>query len=537
MVEAPKFPSFPYTAAAISAFIVVFVGSIAVNFVAAHLASHDMEKSAEQASYELNYQLNKFHKAFDVLLSATNGAKPPQAHNLLSSAKRSHGFVKQIRRFDAGGKILLTSDGDVGPSRPLAPGPHPDCGARWSASNGVPAFTACRQDGSGLQAILSPEKLLSPAIFSKSDGRGGLALRGADGTILAQTADFKPIGNHESVNGEAQLAETPLVIEAVSEPGYKDRVLWNRVIPIAAPILPILAVLATLPMVFRFLNHLRQTHIDLIGLIEIIRLEKEMPKRVMEALSNDELKVHYQPIIDLNAGKCVGAEALLRWFPPSAAPVPPDEFIPKIENSDLIFPLTDWVLETVNRELAPLYRGNPDLRVSVNLVARHFGDANIHNTIAKIFDGGGQGAGINASQLVLEWTERQVLDDENQNAARVLMQGLQGMGVRIAIDDFGQGAKAFANLQGFPVDYVKIDKEFVDVIPSPGGAKANPPLIDGMIKMLKMQGKLIVAEGVETEFQKDYLEGGDRKVEYAQGYYFARPMSVLEYYAFVYNFN
>jgi diguanylate cyclase (GGDEF)-like protein/PAS domain S-box-containing protein len=236
------------------------------------------------------------------------------------------------------------------------------------------------------------------------------------------------------------------------------------------------------------------------------------------ALERDELRLHFQPQVELRTGRISGVEALVRWQHPEHGLLAPARFIAIAEETGLIVPIGNWVLQAAcdaHREWAR--RGLPPLRVSVNLSARQFAHDNLIRDIRSLMGGGGFGTG----RLELEITESMVMRDPDRVVA--LLRELRQAGVRVSIDDFGTGHSSLAYLKRFPVDSLKIDHSFIAGVPDDLGDVAITHAVIGMAHNLGMK---VIAEGVETKVQRDFLanQGCD---EY-QGYFFSAPVSAEE---------
>jgi diguanylate cyclase (GGDEF)-like protein/PAS domain S-box-containing protein len=246
----------------------------------------------------------------------------------------------------------------------------------------------------------------------------------------------------------------------------------------------------------------------------IINSRSALVDALRHAVENRELRLFYQPQFS-TAGTLVGAEALLRWLPPGRDPVAPDDFIPLAEQSDLILPIGEWVLETACRDLMTLDRHHPRprLAVAVNVSARQFSDTEfsekVRTTIAR--------AGVDPRRLKLELTESFLVQDL-ERAAGILSE-LRRMGLRIELDDFGTGYSSLTSLKQLPLDTLKLDRSLVRDIAADGIGSAIARAATAVAKAL---GLSIVAEGVETVQQREFLirEGCDT----LQGLLFAKPM-------------
>ena len=251
------------------------------------------------------------------------------------------------------------------------------------------------------------------------------------------------------------------------------------------------------------------------SLLRRLRLETDLHA----ALTQQQLWVAYQPIVDLRTGRWSKAEALLRWDHPVLGPIPPLDFIPIAEQSDIIHDIGRFVLETACRDLAVLRRDQvADLAVSVNLSARQLDDPGLVAFVEQTLDR----YGLPPSALCLEITESTLAADET--GALTILQEVRGLGVGVSIDDFGTGYSSLGRLLTLPVNELKIDRSFVTKLDTdPAGVL----IVTGIITLAHSLGHHVVAEGVETaEHVRILTELG---CEYAQGYHFARPRPLAEY--------
>ena len=238
------------------------------------------------------------------------------------------------------------------------------------------------------------------------------------------------------------------------------------------------------------------------------------------AIRNREFIVHYQPIIQLSSGACVGAEALVRWRRPDGSIVRPDLFIPLAEESGLIKPITDQVVDVVISDLAPHLAADRTLHIAINLSADDIATGRALDMIdAKL-----KPTQIHPQQIWLEATERGFM---KINEAKATLQRARERGYSVAIDDFGTGYSSLQYLQGLPVDALKIDKSFVDTI---GKDTATSAVTAHIIEIAMELGLHTVAEGIETEDQLAYLNV--RNVGFGQGWLFSKPLAAKEFLAF-----
>ncbi len=232
------------------------------------------------------------------------------------------------------------------------------------------------------------------------------------------------------------------------------------------------------------------------------------------ALKRREFHVRYQPIVDLQTGRCIGAEALLRWLRPGKLQISPDLFIPVAEQSGLINAITHYVIDITLRDLSVLLAEQPEFHLGINFSAL---DLQAGGPVKHLTE---QVRKLNypESSVVVELTERNVTDTK---AACLQISRLHEHGVHVAVDDFGTGHSSLSLLAGLELDVLKIDRSFVEAIDAQAAASQVLPHIIDMAKTLQL---FIVAEGVETETQADYLR--ERGVHMAQGWLYGKPMPI-----------
>ncbi|OGB27251.1 MAG: hypothetical protein A3I66_10050 [Burkholderiales bacterium RIFCSPLOWO2_02_FULL_57_36] len=247
------------------------------------------------------------------------------------------------------------------------------------------------------------------------------------------------------------------------------------------------------------------------GSLERMTLESELRR----AIEQNEFILHYQPKANIESGKIVGVEALVRWQHPEKGLLSPLKFISLAEETGQIVAIGQWVLQSACRQLRAWQDdGLPQIRIAVNLSARQFAHDDLLSDIAVAL----RQSGLSPDMLELEITESMVMDNAGK-AIRILNE-LKAMGVRISMDDFGTGYSSLANLKRFPLDSVKVDRSFIRDIPEEANDAAITHAIIAMAHALKLT---VIAEGVETEDQLAFLR--EHGCDEIQGYYFSRPLS------------
>jgi diguanylate cyclase (GGDEF)-like protein/PAS domain S-box-containing protein len=245
-----------------------------------------------------------------------------------------------------------------------------------------------------------------------------------------------------------------------------------------------------------------------------IRDRSEMELALREALQRGELRLQYQPKIDLVSKAVIGAEALLRWQHPVKGMLAPDRFIAMAEETRLIVPIGRWVFEQACAQIMAWQgRGMDDVRVAVNISSVQFRSPELADEIECIV----AASGIRPEQIELEITESGLMEDP-AGVARIL-QRLRAIGLTIAIDDFGTGYSSLAYLKSFPVSVLKIDRSFVRDLENDVNDRGIAEAVISMARVLRVD---VVAEGVETRGQLEILEA--MGCQLAQGYFFSRPL-------------
>ncbi|HXD47107.1 MAG TPA: EAL domain-containing protein [Pseudolabrys sp.] len=235
--------------------------------------------------------------------------------------------------------------------------------------------------------------------------------------------------------------------------------------------------------------------------------------QLAEALDAGEFVPYYQPVVDIRSGQLRGAEVLVRWKKPDGSLVLPGAFIPLAESSGLIQEMTRHLMRQVCAEAGPALGRRPALKISFNFAGKLFADDSIVKDVRKIFSA----SPIKLTQVVLEVTERDPI--ENLTQARQIIAALQGLGVRIAIDDVGTGHSGLSYMLKLGVDIIKIDKMFVDAI---GSDRNSNTIVETLVDLAHNMRMDVVAEGVENFEQVMHLR--ELGIRSAQGYVFAPPL-------------
>ncbi|MGQ7847813.1 GGDEF/EAL domain-containing response regulator [Granulosicoccus sp. 3-233] len=246
-----------------------------------------------------------------------------------------------------------------------------------------------------------------------------------------------------------------------------------------------------------------------------LRLENAM----RTALVNEEMRLVYQPKVDIRSGLINGAEALLRWENPDLGFVSPVDFVPVAESTGMIVAIGHWVLEAACLQAAIFRREcNPAFKIAVNVSIRQLYEAGFHQSVDEIL----KRTGLPPEALIIELTENMIMDDVEANIGK--LSRLRDLGVRISVDDFGTGYSSLSYLQRFPIDQLKIDRSFIMEIES---ADEKAPIVKAIVSLAHDLGLSVVAEGIEEQVQLDLV--ARLGCEEYQGYLKSRPVEAAEF--------
>lgn len=249
-----------------------------------------------------------------------------------------------------------------------------------------------------------------------------------------------------------------------------------------------------------------------------LRLDNDLRK----AISNREFELYYQPIIDLRTKRIISAEALIRWNHPIRGMVPPDEFIPYAQESGLILTIGEWVIEQACTQALEWHSAGFLIQVSVNVSAQQFEQQNLPDVFTRILSK----TQFPAEHLIVEITEQMFLENTEQNLKQI--SELKQQGIHISLDDFGVGYSSLSYIVRFAPHYLKIDRSFISRI---GEAKEHDEMVNAIIGLSKIVPMKIVGEGIEEEYQRDFLT--NRGCDKGQGYLFSRPLPQDKFLAFL----
>ena len=251
-------------------------------------------------------------------------------------------------------------------------------------------------------------------------------------------------------------------------------------------------------------------------MLQRITLEQSLRRAVLQ----QEFCLHYQPIIDNQTGQIIAVEALVRWLDPKKGLIPPDQFIPIAEETGLIEPIGEWVLQQALSDLKGWHEKGYLINMAINVSSRQLVHSHA-NEFACLLNGLLQKFDIAPQSLHIEITESMLMADTEQ--ALNALNAIRALGVEIYLDDFGTGYSSLSYLKRFPISVIKIDKSFVDNMLED---KADANLIKAIIMMGQSLDMKLVAEGVENMAQQEFLQG--LGCDYVQGYLISRPLAEMD---------
>jgi len=501
--------------------LLAIVGSVGVAVYIGYSRSlHELEERAELIASELMSRSDAISDQFDVVLHALqidpSATEPCSAANIELMRRLAVGArTLRLVGYVQGDRLLCSSYGHHGAGHPVGP-------ARYLSQRGYfirPEVTL---------PFAGDEKFLMTT--RQSSGYSALILPG-QAMDLPQAPDDVDFGLFSTHSRRPMLRRGPGEVPDswyATAFGEADTVRFHdatRMVVMKRSRRYDYTTYAALPLTYKNQDWLHAsllfvplsliTGLAVAALIIVNAMRRHsMLNLLRQALRRNEIFLEYQPVVDLQTGHWVGAEALARWRGPDGKLIAPDVFIPMAERNNLIEQVTARVIECYVRDAASLLRDYPAFHISVNFSSR---DLSGPGTLAKLKSQLLE-ADIPAGQVVVEITESVLVRAEE---VRPQIQALRTMGVRIAIDDFGTGYSGLSYLTALELDYLKIDKAFVDTI---GTDAATKNVVDHIIDIAKSLGLVMVAEGVETEAQAVYL--CDRGVKYAQGWLYARALSM-----------
>jgi sensor c-di-GMP phosphodiesterase-like protein len=461
----------------------------------------ELDVAAHRTVALVDYRIGRAVKMLDEL--AANGVGSCRADHLdaLRAANLQFGAVKEFSILSADGKMLCSDLGAVPGERVILSAQgvavRSDVALELVRIGDSTKFIRIRRpalNGENILAALVPADLLAP----RTSSRGGLMsvharLMMQDGTFIG---DVGPPSDHNDRLNSVRSSDIFRLTVDTSVPRAAAATDFQDLQTLGFWFTGVIAV-TLFAFFFLFPRH-----------------EPDNPVAELEkALRAGEFIPYYQPVVDITNGRLRGAEVLMRWRKPDGTIIAPATFIPLAESSGLILEMTRAMMRQVRDDMSAAVAERPFLRLGFNLAARHFMDEGIVADVREIFEG----SSIRLTQIVLEVTERQSLD--SLTSARRVIAALQGLGVKVAIDDIGAGHAGLSYMLKLGVDVIKIDKMFIDAL---GHENSSMTIIETLVDLAHNMRMEVIAEGVETFEQVVALR--ERGIRAAQGYVFAPPL-------------
>lgn len=464
-------------------------------------SQNEIDSAVRRTIALVDYRIGRSVTMLDGL--AARGVASCRADHLdaLRAANLGFGAVKEFSILEPDGRLLCSDLGALhGEREILATQPvtaRPDVTVELLRIGGTTKFIRVRRaavTGDNILAAMIPADLLVP----RTSSRGGLM--SVHARMAMQNGAFvSDVGPPSDMSNQLTSKGTSAIYGLTVDSSVSRSVLASDYQDLQTLGLIFTGIVAVALFAFFIVFPKRGPHNP------VAELEK--------ALKAGEFVPYYQPVVDITTGRVRGAEVLMRWRKPDDTIVAPAAFIPLAESSGLILEMTRAIMRQVRDEVGPAIAERPFLRMGFNLAARHFMDEGIVSDVREIFEG----SPVRLTQIVLEVTERQSLD--NLTSARRVIAALQGLGIKVAIDDIGAGHAGLSYMLKLGVDIIKIDKMFIDAL---GHETSSMTIVETLIDLARNMRMDVIAEGVETFEQVVALR--ERGIRSAQGYVFAPPL-------------
>ena len=495
-------------------------------FQAIAYAKANLEMIIDTATSETNRLLEDADRLLHRIKVDIEPTERQTAVNTLQRLIYTDFRFREAGIFNADGFLLLISLGVVEPPIPISP----------TKRSFDPSNPNLQILGSGRTQILQEQSIA--LALQGPDGVGGVYLLvdpviltyfleaipnldlGPNGFVVFMTDDgriLNTVGSppQESSSSLHERSSNQIRVDRITNNGAitvvgeinREWVLryWRQELMLGVPF----AALISGVLIYLFLRQVRQVN----------TLDYELKL----GLAHNEFEVHYQPIVDLETRQCTGAEALIRWLHPQRGTIYPGLFIPIAEQTGFIIPMTEWLIEKVIQDQIILQEKFKRLYVSVNLSPIQLNTGNVEQLIQSL-----KAAHDDSNvTIIFEITENRLAEDRG-STAQDSMARLKVWGTRFAIDDFGTGYCNISYLQKFDIDYLKLDRLFVQGLYRDNN---TAQIVDSLIDLGKKLGLTLIAEGIETEMQCQYLR--ERGVRYGQGWLFSRPLPFSDFERFL----
>lgn len=489
-------------------------------FQAIHRTQDWLQHNIETATRRTDSLLDAAEKILTRIGEDTQGRVSPETFNIIRRYIYNDPRFREAGIIDDKGFLVLTSLGPVNPPVLVLP-EHRIDSKRQSIQIIGPVKTAVMKERSIILSLPIPQRgevnlMVDPVVLSyflensELGNNGFIAFVGREGQVLTGVGALPIDLQQRLTNADGSILQVKRstkngeVTIIGSVPTQWALRYWRQDLLAGGA----LALLGSGVAIFLFLRFARRAY----GIDRDLRM----------GLENREFEVHYQPIVDLETGGCVGSEALVRWQHPDLGLISPGVFIPIAEKTGLIKPLSEWIIRQVIQDQSELLTEFPDLYVSVNLPPSLLMSEEFLDDVINVLTA----SGFPTRQMMFEVTENDSIDRLHATN----MAKLRKLGAWFALDDFGTGYSNLNYLNEFQFEYLKIDRCFIQRI-QPG--ETNSPICDTVIELGQKLELQMVAEGVETQEQCQYLRQAG--VRYVQGWLFAKAMPLQKLKQFIQN--
>ncbi len=485
----------------ISVFITVFCSCLfAINYFNHFFAQNELKRDAEQLIYQFHGSLDEAREVLNELTLDNSFKCQGPVDKTLAANSFDAPAVRWLAVYDSGGKGCSSDGSQLDFNDYRSHKIDEEYAIYSSDSENIPDILLTRvHNGSQYFADLNPFLTEYMAGFAcvncleyeiKIGGEPEL-------TFVRNTFDEIPAIEYSTLKKEAGL-DVSIIIRGTDDfLNYYRGFSWALTVVVAGAIAFIIAF-----FVFRVLS-----------------IRQSLERLVKDAIANKEFVPFYQPIVDTRTNETIGAEVLVRWRRIDGSVVSPNDFVPFSERTGLIIEITKQVIEQVGKDLVRLGWNGSYKYMSINIVAEHLTSDDLYHLISRTIDKNR----LHPRNFALEITERRKV--RNLKLARDVLERFYQIGIKLKLDDAGTGYGSFSYIQELGISTLKIDKMFVDAIMNVRDVKN--PILGAIISFAKSSHIDAIAEGVETEFQLEYLKS--QGVFHMQGFLFSKPLPVEEF--------
>ncbi|MBW4554019.1 MAG: EAL domain-containing protein [Aphanocapsa sp. GSE-SYN-MK-11-07L] len=480
-------------------------------------AASSLEQEVESARIRTNNLLEQAESTLYRLAKDTNGQPTPEAINLLRRKIYNDPRFREAGIINEAGFLVATNFGPVDPPLKIPPEYRPNFKQKQVQLVGL------------FRTVLMKEKSIVISLPTTGEGRVNLLV---DPIILTEYLNPSELGPEgfmvfKKQNGQVLAALGRVPQDPAIAQGDRitvSKLSKNEKVKITASLTKAWALRDWKNSVYVAFGVSLLCAAMMVWLVmRITRRTQGLSQEILLGLQNDEFVLHYQPVIELATGQCIGSEALIRWQHPEHGLIFPDAFIPIAEETGVIELITQWVIQRAIQDQAEVLQQFPHLHLAINLSATELSSPRLLQTISEALNQ----PQVPQNQIIFEITEQNFIIEEDGIAAQAIA-GIRKLSSQIALDDFGTGYSNLDYLRRFQFDYLKIDRSFTRSI---GSGSVIVSIVETIIELGCKLDVQIIAEGVETEKQLQYLL--DKEVKLAQGWLFSKSLAIADFKDFI----